>query len=427
MTAATGAVSWFWLSWLASMAFVIPIPHTIALRNLLLLAGIGALLWTCRGLLPRPVAWLKPAAWSLSLLTAWILFHSVAIAPAPAAALDQFRANWVMPLFLGATAAWAAAQLPRERAAQAIAIALAAHMVWLIGWQIKLWLETGFWPFKAVPFGAYDYHGTLDSYLLALVVADRLAWLLQRRSPLALGASAGWCLLLLSLVADVSLQSRNSTVISLAILLAAGLFLLAVRSNDKRALVAVSFVALVGAGSLSFDSRWQGLRESAAVGWSATSTYWMTNDVATRPGTPSGATLEESAYARSAWASQAVGFIAEHPLGIGFGHDAFGRAVAMKYGHAGMGSSHSGWLDFALGTGLAGLALLLVTAGLAIRGGWREFRERNDAQALLLAFFVGGYTLRCLLDGHLSGWRLGLFAFVIGVLVARMKNPRTGS
>jgi O-antigen ligase len=99
----------------------------------------------------------------------------------------------------------------------------------------------------------------------------------------------------------------------------------------------------------------------------------------------------------------------------------------MKYGHAGMGSSHSGWLDFALGTGLVGLALLLATAGLAIRGGWREFRERNDAQALLLAFFVGAYTLRCLLDGHLSGWRLGLFAFIVGVMIAGMKNPRTDS
>jgi O-antigen ligase len=407
--------------------FVCPIPHTIGLRNLLLLFGVGVLLWTCRGLLPRSAVWLKPTALSLSLLTAWILFHSVAIAPSLAAALDQFRANWVMPLLLGAIAAWAAAQLPQERSAQAITIALAAHMVWLLGGQLKLWLVTGFWPFKATPFGAYDYHGTLNSFLLALVVADRLAWVLQRRSPLALGARAGWGLLLLTLVADVSLQSRNSTLVSLAILLAAGLLLLAVRSNDKRALVAVSFVVLVGAGSLSFDSRWQGLRESAAVGWSATSTYWMTSDIATRPGTPSGATLEESAYARSAWASQAVSFIAEHPLGIGFGHDAFGRAVAMKYGHAGMGSSHSGWLDFALGTGLVGLALLLATAGLAIRGGWREFRERNDAQALLLAFFVGAYTLRCLLDGHLSGWRLGLFAFIVGVMIAGMKNPRTDS
>jgi hypothetical protein len=427
MNIAAGAMSRFWQAWLATIIFIFPIPHTVALRNLLLLAGLIALLWGYRKSLPELPSWLKPAAWWLIALTAWITFHSVAVAPEPTLALEQFRANWVMPLLFGALAAWAATQLPRERATQALVVVLAAHMLWLLAWQFVLWLASDAWPFKSTPFGAYDYHGTLISFLLAPLVADRLAWVLQRHSPLALEPGAGWALLLLSLVADVALQSRNSTLISLAILLAAGLLLLANRSSDKRALVAIVFVALVGAGSLNFDNRWQGLRESAAVGWSSSSSYWMTGDVATRPSTPSGAVLEESAYARSAWASQAVTLIAEHPLGIGFGHDAFGRAVAMKYGHAGMGSSHSGWLDFALGTGLIGLALLLMTVGIAIRSGWQEFRGRKNAQALLVVFFVGGYTLRCLLDGHLSGWRLGLFGFILGVLIAGMKNPRTGS
>ena len=425
MSAAAGAMSRFWQAWLAAIIFVFPIPHTVALRNLLLLAGLIALLWGCRKSLPKLPSWLKHAAWWLIALTAWIAFHSVVVAPAPMLALEQFRANWVMPLLFGVLATWATTQLPRERATQALVFALTAHLLWLLVWQFVLWFESGAWPFKSTPFGAYDYHGTLISFLLAPLVADRLAWILQRHSPLTLGSWPGWALLLLSLVADVALQSRNSTVISLAILLAAGLLLLAVRARDPRALVAIIFIALVGAGSLSFDSRWQGLRESAAVGWSSTSSYWMTGDVATRPSTPSGAVLEESAYARSAWASQAVTLIADHPLGIGFGHDAFGRAVATKHGHAGMGSSHSGWLDFALGTGLVGLALLLATAGSAMRSGWKEFRERNNASALLLMFFVGGYTLRCLFDGHLSGWRLGMFAFIVGVLIGAMHERRS--
>jgi O-antigen ligase len=115
-------------------------------------------------------------------------------------------------------------------------------------------------------------------------------------------------------------------------------------------------------------------------------------------------------------------------MGLGIGHDAFGRLVPPQYGHPTMGgSSHSGWLDFALGAGLPGLGLLLLAAGLAIRGGWRQFKELNDGTSLLLSFFVGGYLLRCLLDGHLSGWRLGLFAFIVGVMIAGMKNPRTDS
>jgi hypothetical protein len=428
MTPMAGAMAWFWQAWIAAIVFIFPIPHTVALRNLLLLVGFVALLWTGRKSLPKPAPWLKPAAWWLIALTTWIIFHSVAVALAPTLALDQFRANWLMPLLLGALAAWAATQLPQKHAARAVIVALAAHMIWLLGWQLKIWLNTGTWPFKATPFGSYDFQGTLNSFFLALLLADRLAWALGRYSPLALGQRSGWALLFLSLVSDLALQSRNSTIVSLLMLVAVSLVLVNVRSRHWRSVVvAIGLVALLGAGSFSFDSRWQGLRESAATGWSSDSIYWMTADDATRPRTASGAVLEESAYARAAWARQAIDFIAEHPLGIGFGHDAFGRAVAMKYKHPGMGSSHSGWLDFALGTGLIGLGLLLATAAVAIRSGWRKFRQRQDAQALLLAFFVGGYLLRCLLDGHLSGWRLGLFAFIIGVLLAGMKNPRTES
>ncbi len=150
----------------------------------------------------------------------------------------------------------------------------------------------------------------------------------------------------------------------------------------------------------------------------------MAGDQTLRPRTPSGADIDDSAYLRAAWAHQAMLAIGEHPLGIGFGRDAFGRAVAKKYGFRGMVSSHSGWLDFALSAGLPGLALLLITAGLAIRGGWRQFRDQDDGAGLMFSFLTGGYLLRCLLDGHLSGWRLGLFAFLCGTLVAAMK-PQT--
>jgi O-antigen ligase len=230
-------------------------------------------------------------------------------------------------------------------------------------------------------------------------------------------------MLVLSLLADLALQSRNSTVVSALLLLATSIVLLKVRSRYWRIGVAViGLVGLLGTGSLKFDSRWQGLRESIAFGWSSTDGYWMTRAALNNPVTPSGMKLEESAYLRSAWARQAVDFIAEHPMGIGFGHDSFGNAMEMKYRYPGLGSSHSGWLDFAIGTGLAGLALLLTTASVVIRRSWRQFRERQNAQALLLAFFVGGYLLRCLLDGHLSGWRLGLFAFVVGILIAGMRE-----
>ncbi len=420
----SATMTWFWQAWLAAIVFVFPIPHTIALRNLLLLIGLLSLLAMLRRTV-RPLSppSLKAAAWGLVATTAWLVLHSITVAPAPTLALDNLRGDWIVPLLTAALAVWAATQLPQGRAAQAVTLALAAHMVWLLGWQLHLWLVAGAWPFKATPFAAYDYHGTLNSFFLSLLVADRLAWVLEKYSPLALSQRFGWVLLLLSLASDLALQSRNSTAITVLLLLAASLALLRASSRQGRVIaIAAGMIVMVGAGSLSFDSRWQGLRESTAIGWSSPSSYWLTNDEATRPVTPSGAGLEESAYLRTAWARQAVLAIGEHPLGLGFGRDGFGRAIAEKYNTPGMVSSHSGWLDFALGAGLPGLALLLLTAGLAIRGGWMSFRQHGDGGGLMLIFLVGGYSVRCLLDGHLSGWRLGLFAFICGVLIAGMRE-----
>jgi hypothetical protein len=112
--AGCSAKQWQFAAWLAAVAFIFPIPHTIALRNLLLLVGLVGLVWIGRTSLPKPASWMKPAAWCLIALTSWIAFHSVTVAPSPTLALDQFRANWMMPLLLGGVGAWAATQLPRD-------------------------------------------------------------------------------------------------------------------------------------------------------------------------------------------------------------------------------------------------------------------------------------------------------------------------
>jgi hypothetical protein len=222
----------------------------------------------------------------------------------------------------------------------------------------------------------------------------------------------------------MALRVRNGTVANIVLLLTAIAWM---ARRQPRFILMLLVTTMLGGASFALDSRWSGLKESIVVGWTSPSMYWMRGDPTLRPLTPSGADLEESAYLRAAWSRQAVLAIGEHPLGLGFGRDGFGRALAEKYSFPGMVSSHSGWLDFALGAGLPGLALLLITAGLAIRGGWRQFREHDDAAGLMFSFLTGGYLLRCLLDGHLSGWRLGLFAFIIGVLLAGMKTPRTNS
>jgi hypothetical protein len=418
------AMTRFWQVWLAAIVFVFPLPHTIALRNALLLLGVLALLATLRGAArPHWPPALKPAAWGLVALTAWLVLHALTVAPAPTPALDNVRGDWIMPLLTGALAAYAAARAGSQPALRAIVVALLAHMLWVFGWQFKMWAEHGMatgWPVIVVPFGQNDYQSSLNGFLLSLVLGERLAVQLAGRPIAALAGAAGWIALALSILADAALRSRNGTVVSIALLSAAAAW---IGLRSRRMFLLLLAVGALGGASIALDERWNGLREAVAIGWNSPSRYWLDGDKARRPATASGAALEESAYLRVAWARQALLAIGAHPLGLGFGRDGFGRAVAMKYGLKGMVRSHSAWRERALAAGLPGLALLLLTAALAMRGGWRQFRRHEDAAGLMLCFLVGGYLLRCLLDGHLSGWRLGLFAFLCGVLVAAMKPP----
>ncbi|OHC61895.1 MAG: hypothetical protein A3H93_06875 [Rhodocyclales bacterium RIFCSPLOWO2_02_FULL_63_24] len=415
-------MAWFWQTWLVAVVFIFPIPHTIALRNLLLLIGLLALLppLTRATRLPLPPA-LKPAAWGLAAATAWLLLHSLAVAPAPTVALDNLRGDWLQPILTAALAAFASSRIGPNRAIQSIIAALLGHMLWVFGWQLMSWVDNGMatgWPVSIIPFGQNDYQSSLNGFLLSILVAERLAVQLAGLQVAVIAARSGWVGLAISFLADAALRSRNGTVVSVVLLLATTVWI----GLRSRRMIFLAFIAIaLGSASVALDPRWSGLKESLAIGWNSHSQYWLHGNKALRPPTPSGAVLEESAYARAAWAHQAVLAIGEHPLGLGFGRDGFGRAMAEKYGYPGMVSSHSGWLDFALAAGLPGLVLLLLTAGLAMRGGWRQFRQHHDAAGLMFCFLIGGYLLRCLLDGHFSGWRLGLFAFICGVLIAAMK------
>ncbi len=417
------ATPWFWQAWLAAIVFVFPIPHTIALRNLLFLVGLLAVLAALRRspqpLLPRTI---KPAAWGLLGTTTWLIVHSVAVAPAPTVALDNLRGDWILPLLIAVLASFATARIESRLALRAVVAALMAHMLLMLVWQLQLWLATNpsdGWPAGAVPFAERDYQSTLSGLLFALLLAERLASCGAGMHNTLFAARAGWAALAVTLIADAALRVRNGTIVSVFLLLVATAAMI---RRQPRFILLLVVVATLGGASLAVDPRWSGLKESFATGWSSPSLYWLSGNQTLRPVTPSGADLEESAYARAAWAHQAVLAIGEHPLGLGFGRDGFGRAIASKYGVSGFVSSHSGWLDFAIGAGLPGLALLLLAAGMAIRGGWRQFQQHDDAAGLMFSFLSGGYLLRCLLDGHLSGWRLGLFACICGVLVGSMRK-----
>lgn len=425
-----------WPVWLFLLVAIYPVPHTIALRNLLLLAGLLGLAWHWRttlhalSILRLRLTWLATSGWVLAALTLWIVIHALLIAPLPAMALDRARADWLMPLLIMAIGATVAIRSRNGDALRSLVLALALHIALVAIFQCWQWLIRGHWPFGVMPFAERDYHSTLNGFLIALLLADRLSLLVAGSAPLKFSAGTAWGLLIFALGADVLLRARNGTVVSIVLLAVAVVILLADSRCRKRwglrIALAVGFAALLGGMSVRNDVRWQGFSESIAIGIESNSPFWMTGDPNQLPSTSSGNPLEQSAYARAAWARQAVEAIVRKPLGIGYGHDAFGRTIAAQYGYQGMGSSHSGWLDIALGIGIPGLMLLLALGAATVTAGWRRFSYLDDGYSLVLALTVSGYFLRCLFDGHFSGWRLALFALIVGLLVGASAKIKEG-
>jgi hypothetical protein len=201
----------------------------------------------------------------------------------------------------------------------------------------------------------------------------------------------------------------------------------------RKQILGITLAAAVGMATLGtlVQGRWDGALESIRYGQAIEEhTSWMRTDEYV-PGEALRVPehINESFYLRAAWGTAGLRGLAEHPLGRGYGSNAFGRYLAEKYGVQGAVSSHSGWLDFALANGIPGLVLLLaLSAALCIRG-WQSFVNNTGIGGLALAFVTIAYISRCLIDGQISTSKLMAFALVSAVLwgLSRDADPPSES
>lgn len=410
--------------------FIYPIPHTIALRNLLLTILLAISFWQVakhKATIQFPdFRNTRTPAYLLLTLTVWLFFQTFFISPYPEAALEMLRGDWLVSLAISAIAAasvFATYKAP-SHTILAITGSLFFHVAILLGYQIWVWLSTGSFPFGHTPFAQKDYHSMLVTTLTALLVADLLSRTIIQRNILILSWRWIATALVLSCIASITLLARNAVIITALILIGGGL--LAVRkrtlsrSNFLSAIISTLILAgIIGWLGLRSDSRWEGFIDAAQSALDTKNNLaWLDAQKYPLPLLKNGSPVEESAYSRLAWFKVGLEQIGRYPLGLGYGHKAFGWAVNRSYGvNTGHESSHSGLIDFTLANGIPGLILWLALSGSLIVVGWQNFRQKNSPTGLMLAFTVIAYLARCLIDGHLSGFRLEMYAFLVGTLL----------
>lgn len=416
-------------SGLAGYTMFHSIPGTGAVRTLFLLLMIGGLVSNSWMVLPG-LKWppFDMAGKILLMLTAWLAFQSAVLAVDGLGSLQVFAMEWPKNLLLAGIGIWLARTATCARKGEWVFIAIFfgffAHVLGTLGYQAWHLLANGKLHLRMSLLGNYGYVSPFLDGTFAIAFADAASRVSVNRPLLPLSNRKLGGILFLSLLVLLVLSPKASLLNALLML---GLFTAATAVHGgyyRRQVLSIALVAAIGlatAGTL-VQGRWNGAIESIRFGQAIEAhRNWMGN------GEPLPREIDESFYLRAAWGTVGLRGLAEHPLGRGYGSNAFGRHLAEKYGIQGAVSSHSGWLDFALANGIPGLVLLLaLSAALCVRG-WRSFVGNTGVGGLALAFLTIAYISRCSIDGLMSTSKLMAFALVSAALWGLTWNSYPGS
>lgn len=413
-------ILFLWLPWLVGLQ---SIPGTGALRTLFLVAGIIHVTWWWKRSAPPELPRATPEGWLLLALTSWIALQIALFSTAPADSFWRYAREW-SKLMLMAGLGLGIGRLCHSRR-QWLAVALFAgtflHVIATLALQVYSLSRNDGIVRGASLLGNYGYVAPFTTAAFAWLLCDLVCRLWLRRAIFPWPVITTIMFAFMTIAAEMLLDAKASQVMIVMLVSFVLLFLLwHMRSHKATLPTAMLLITLAGGLLYAGSHRWHGALESIYQAWHGPidiETLTGSTDPQARVNR-----LEPSFYLRMMWARMGIAGIIDHPFGLGYGSDAFGRYVLDRFGIAGAISSHSGWIDFALANGIAGFILLLALALTLIRRGMSHFLAGNPygmATALLTFHYIG----RSSLDGILAGSRLTGFALLAGALWAMCVVP----
>ncbi|MHB8536279.1 MAG: O-antigen ligase family protein [Sulfuricaulis sp.] len=421
---------------IGALFFVWPVPHTVSVRDFLLLANLlvfGYFAWA-RGGLRGSLPILSAPLLMLAGLTAWMYIVAFFISPETGWTLDEIGSQWIralLALLIGALVATAVRDNTRfTRGVLTLLFAvLVVHILYVDLQAVWELLAPG--SFDRVPglTEGPDKSNYLTNVLFGFLLVELFFRAVYMRRILPLSHAIFAAVLALAAVSVTAEGTRNGMITLMLMLLLLGWFYLHERRArlNKRALsavIAAMMVIVLGGIVLVTTARQSSnlneLIDTIPIGWD-TKHYktWQENDPNVWPKLPNGKTVDPSLYLRIAWLREGLELVRDHPLGIGFGREAFGHGLMAKYGQ-GSGHSHSGLLDMAIGLGIPGALLWLgFFASLAsvVR---RQYRAKGNYAALLLLLLLIDYGGRMVLDSVIRDHMLQQFMFLVGMTAVMM-------
>ena len=422
---------------LAIIVFLYPIPESGTIRNILFLSIIILIIATQKHNLHhntftflRHHTHIKYPIIALYILTSWLFIQTSMFAVDRTASFNNLLEEWVLGTIIFSWLAWKVTQISICNSIEngstittLMLTAMFAHIVWLFWHQIPIWQNSGHYPYGSTPYAQRDFASFPINLAFIVLVADLASFISIKKRVLVIPLWVSTLFMLFSTAAVIAVHTRNGVLSAVAALL-----LLAITAghklwHDKRKAMALAMViapfmiiTALAITTINTDGRWAGFWETVKVSTDIENNRaWLDSGKYPYPKTESGAAVDASAYLRIAWGSVAIEGIKKHPLGYGYGLGALGKYVEEEYGRKGFVSSHSGILDFTLANGIPGAVLWILFSISLLWSGWLLFMRGNPF-GLLLILMLANFFTRTVLDGHFGGFRLKIFALLIGVI-----------
>jgi hypothetical protein len=422
---------------IGALFFVWPIPHTGSLRDLLLAANFvlfSYFAWRQKSSVGTLRELFLPAA-VLLVFTIWMYIVAIIVSPETSWSLDEIHGQWtraLVALAAGIVVAMVASRssVLRPWILMVVFVALMVHIVYVDLEAVKYWLggQDELYRFDGLT-GGPDKVNYLSNMLFCFLLAELFYRATYHKRMLLIPNSVLAVIFLLAIVSEFGELTRNGIITLVLMLLVLGALYLFGRSSRLKisatfvGVIAMFLVVLVGVGlvaSVRQSSTLGNLMDTVPLAWDTEhNKAWQDTEKYGVPRLPSGEDVDISTYLRVAWFKEGLKLVGDHPLGIGYGRNAYGHGMMAKYGMS-KGHSHSGLLDIAIGVGIPGAMLWIAFFASLMYLAYRRIRAAPNYPAVLLLLVLVDYGARVLLDSVQRDHMLQQFMFLAGLAAVMM-------
>jgi len=423
------------LSLFALLIFVLSIPGTMALRNVLAASLLFSLLFIWykdrMSICLFPEKDFKYIALILLSISIYILIHSMHISHEPIWSLNEFRGHWLYPILyfiMGILLAFATQNekyFDKRVLFSVLFYSLSLHILYINLSALEEFIKHDVivrrYGGLSVSVAAASY---LTNMLFALVASEALYRFLKKDRVISVSNTGLVIVFFLCILSAIIESSRFGIILSILIFIMA--ILLFVKKSDVsctlKSIYSIFFISLISTPlvySLNTDPRW-GLVEDTVriVSEGGNNKHWL--DMKAEPLKTSDGKPVSSGYLRMAWFVTGVEYILKDPAGVGYGRNSFGHAIEINEGDDRFrgAHAHSSIVDLTVGVGILGLVVWMFFVFKVVHYAFIKYNKSCNYYSIFTLLIVFDFFIRSFVDSNMRDHMFQEFMLILGLSLA---------